>query len=115
MQLTSEVFFEIVLVLLGFFLGMCVGLIFCKWIPSPSQREEKRIKKQIKKQKAKCRDEPIDAEIEEKPTKTLSEKIQDKPSYVNDVSLGNCSERVKKKRKEQSRAYKYLKGRTKKS
>ena len=73
------------------------------------QREEKRrIKKKKKELKAKCRDAPS-VEKKERTSKTLSEKIQDKPSYINDISHGNCSERVKSKRKEQTKAYQYLK------
>lgn len=110
MQVSGELFIGIVMVLIGFLLGMGVGIVFCKWMPSPIQREEKRrIKKKKKELKVKCRDAPSVEEEERPSSKTLSEKIQDKPSYVNDISRGNCSERVKSKRKEQTKAYQYLK------
>lgn len=109
MQISGELFIGIIMVLIGFLLGVGVGIVFCKWMPSPMQREEKRrIKKKKKELKAKCRDAPS-VEKEERTSKTLSEKIQDKPSYVNDISHGNYSERVKSKRKEQTKAYQYLK------
>lgn len=115
MQVSGDFFIGIILVLIGFLLGLGVGVIFCKWMPSPTQREEKRrIKKKKKELKAKCRDAPK-ADKQERASKTLSEKIQDKPSYVNDVSHGNCSERVKSKRKDQTKAYQYLKGKGGKS
>lgn len=105
MQVSVSLFLSIILVLAGFLSGAGMALIFCKWLPSPAQRDEKRRKKE------KARKDRRTAEEKDAEAKTLSEKIQNKPSYVNDITYGNYSERTKKKRKEQTKAYQYLKGR----
>lgn len=107
MQVSISLFLNIILVLAGFLFGAGIALIFCKWLPSPTQKDEKRRQKKEKAQKTTQKKE----ESPPTQTKTLSEKIQDKPSYVNDITNGNYSERTKQKRKDQTKAYQYLKGR----